>query len=198
MKPSDQTMKALLQELEQLGEQNDANTQVRAEKLLNITPDTGRFLYQLVRSMRAQAIVEVGTSNGYSTLWLAMAALANGGAVLSLDMNAAKHEMAATNLKRVGLDHHVELAVADAGNILRELQAASVDFLFLDAERSAYASYWPDIQRVLRSGGMVVTDNALSHAEECRDFVEQVVATPGYLAETYAIGKGEFVILKDC
>jgi predicted O-methyltransferase YrrM len=198
MKPTDPSMQALLQELEQLGESNDASATSRGDKLLNITPDTGRFLYQLVRSTRAQAIVEVGTSNGYSTLWLAMAALVNGGAVLTLDVDANKQRMAEANLKRAGLENHVELKLADAGEILRELQQASVDLLFLDADRSAYAGYWPEVQRVLRPGGLVVVDNALSHAAECAEFIDQVVATPGYLAETYAIGKGEFVILKDC
>lgn len=198
MKPTDPSMQALLQELEQLGESNDADAASRADKLLNITPDTGRFLYQLARSTRAQAIVEVGTSNGYSTLWLAMAALVNGGAVLTLDVDANKQRMAEANLKRAGLENHVELKLADAGELLPELQAASVDLLFLDADRSAYAGYWPEVQRVLRPGGLVVVDNALSHPAECAEFIDLVVATPGYLAETYAIGKGEFVILKDC
>ncbi len=55
----------------------------------------------------------------------------------------------------------------------------------------------PGQGRVLRPGGMLVMDNAQSHQDECRDFVGQVLATDGYLAETYTIGKGQFVILKD-
>jgi predicted O-methyltransferase YrrM len=198
MQASDPEMKALLQELEQLGAANDAKAQSRADKMLNITPDTGRFLYQLARSSRARTLLEVGTSNGYSTLWLAMAARANGGRVMTLDISPHKHEMAWANLQRAGLAGYVEFRLSDAATVLAELGDESIDILFLDAERLEYPRYWPNIQRVLRSGGLVVTDNALSHAIEIADFVEQVVATPGYLAETYAIGKGEFVILKDC
>lgn len=195
---SDPAIKTLLQELEQLGESNDAQAASRADKLLNITPDTGRFLYQLARSTRAQSIVEVGTSNGYSTIWLAMAARLNDGTVLTLDINPYKHELARINLQKAGLADHVAFRLSEAEAVLAELADESVDLLFLDAERTEYPRYWPHIQRVLRPGGLVVTDNALSHLAECAEFVAQVVATPGYLAETYAIGKGEFVILKDC
>ncbi|WP_280955264.1 hypothetical protein [Paludibacterium denitrificans] len=73
----------------------------------------------------------------------------------------------------------------------------SPDLIFLDADRSRYCSYWPDIQRVLRPQGLLIMDNALSHQDECGDFVRLVLASEGYLAETYGIGKGQFVILKD-
>ena len=69
--------------------------------------------------------------------------------------------------------------------------------MFLDADRGRYTDLWQQIQRVLRPGGLVVMDNALSHPEECAPFIEQVHATEGYLAQTYPIGKGQFVILKD-
>ena len=88
---------ALLQQLDRLaqhGQKHDAKTLTRADKMLNITPDTGMMLYQWLRFGRPAHVVEIGTSNGYSTLWLAAAAQAYGGRVTSLDVSPAPSSMA--------------------------------------------------------------------------------------------------------
>lgn len=163
----------------------------------NITEDTGRFLYQLVKASSARRIVEVGTSNGVSTLWLTLAARDNQGHVTSLDISAAAQEEARINLAAMGLSNGATLLCQDAGAWLAAQESSPADFVFLDADRHAYPAYWPHIQRILRPGGLVVMDNALSHVEECQPFVETVNATSGYLAAVYPIGKGQFVIVKD-
>jgi predicted O-methyltransferase YrrM len=190
---------AMLQTLQTLweqGVQHDLQSG-RQEQWHNITPDSGRFLYQMVRSSAARRILEVGTSNGFSTLWLALAARPLQGLVTSLDISAARQQHALSNLQSVGVESLVALRCADAGIWLQELEASPLDFLFLDADRSRYLDWWTSIQRVLRPGGLVVMDNALSHAQECAPFMQQVMATEGYLAQTYPIGNGLFVILKD-
>nr|WP_294863295.1 class I SAM-dependent methyltransferase [uncultured Pseudogulbenkiania sp.] len=186
-----------LEALWEEGERHDAHCNERNEKCLNITMDTGRFLYQLARFSGSRHILEIGTSNGFSTIWLALAGRANGGRVISLDVLPAKQQRARENLAAFGVESQVELVPADASDWLAGAPPSSIDLLFLDAERRLYPGYWPDIQRVLRPGGLLVMDNAQSHPDECRDFVGQVLATDGYLAETYTIGKGQFVILKD-
>jgi predicted O-methyltransferase YrrM len=179
------------------GQQHDRQTTEYHDQWLNIPPETGKFLYQLVRSSAARRILEIGTANGYSTLWLALAAKASQGHVTSLDRSPDKQKIAFSNLQKIEGEALVSLLSVDAGQWLDELEASPVDFLFLDADRSRYVQWWPSIQRVLRPGGLVVMDNALSHETECTQFIEQVLATEGYLAETYSIGKGLFVILKD-
>lgn len=186
-----------LQQLWEEGAAADAAQPEAAMRRRNISPQTGRFLYQLVRGCAARRIVEIGTSNGYSALWLALAARTGHGHVTSLDVSADAGAAAAANLASFGLEGTVTLLQHDGGAWLDTLDGGPVDFLFLDADRSRYAGWWPQICRVLRPGGLVVMDNALSHAEECAPFVAAVLATPGYLAETYPIGKGQFVILKD-
>ncbi|WP_374556759.1 O-methyltransferase [Aquitalea pelogenes] len=179
------------------GEHHDAVTTERALKNLFITPDTGRFLYQLLRHANPQRVLEIGTSNGYSTLWLALALCDRDGRVTSLDILPAKQQQAAQHLQEFALQHKVELLCQDASAYLREAADGSVDVVFLDADRSRYMDYWPDLCRILRRGGLIVVDNVLSHAAECADFIRLVLATEGYLAETYQIGKGQFVIVKD-
>ncbi|RQO78257.1 methyltransferase [Aquitalea sp. FJL05] len=186
-----------LQAIWEQGERHDAATGERAQKNLFITPDTGRFLYQLLRHANPRQVLEIGTSNGYSTLWLALALRDRAGSITSLDILPAKQQQAAAHLQDFALTHKATLRCEDAGAYLSAQADSSVDMVFLDADRSCYAAYWPALCRVLRPGGLIVVDNVLSHAAECADFIRLVLATEGYLAETYQIGKGQFVIVKD-
>jgi len=181
----------------QEGEAHDARHARRTDKRLNITPDTGMFLYQLARARRAVSLLEIGTSNGYSAVWLGLAAQANKGRLRSVDNSAHKTALASAMIDAFGLQQTVSLHTGDAFELLAASDDESVDMLFLDADRSRYAGYWPEIARILAPRGVLVMDNAISHADECADFLAAVLATHGYLAETYAIGKGQFVILKD-
>src|SRR5437868_2685738 len=99
----DSALTALLDELARFGDDNDARETERARRMLNITPDTGRLLWILIRSARATRILEIGTSNAYSTIWLADAARETGGRVTTLELNPAKVELARANLTRAGL-----------------------------------------------------------------------------------------------
>jgi predicted O-methyltransferase YrrM len=191
------TRTLLLQELEQFGADNDRRVTERQGKMLNITPDTGAFLAVLVRATRARRILEVGTSNGYSTLWLADVAEALGGHVTTVERLPAKAALARANFARAGLAGVIELHEDDAGAVLGRLPAAGFDLLFLDSERSRYASWWPDLHRVLAPGGLLVADNAVSHPEEMAPLFEAVAATPGYATVVVPVGKGEFLAVKE-
>lgn len=88
------------------------------------------------------------------------------------------------------------LTQAQAGSFLAGLPAAAVDFLFLDAERHEYPGYWPDLRRVLAPNGLIVVDNAVSHAPELAPFAAAVTGTPGYQTALLPVGKGEWLTLK--
>ncbi len=192
----DRDLVVLLAELGQFGADNDERAAERPQKLLNITHDTGEFLSLLIQALKARRIVEIGTSNGYSTLWLADAARATGGAVDTVECVPAKAGMASENFARSGHAPWIRLHECDAASYLAGLPDGSVDFLFLDAERVEYPAYWPDIQRILSSGALIVADNALSHRVEMAPFLAAVAATPGYLTSLVPVGKGELLVLK--
>jgi len=185
----------LLEELERFGAANDAGIDRadpgRAQRMLNITRDTGEFLAVLVRATRARDILEIGTSNGYSTLWLADAAAADG-EVTTVELQAAKYAMALENFTRAGLRERIDALNADAGEVLRVAGDAAYDFIFLDSDRTQYAAWWPEIRRVLRPRGLLVVDNAVSHAHEMASFV-QAVKDDGFACSLVPVGKGEFL-----
>lgn len=161
--------------------------------MLNITRDTGEFLSVLVRAMNAQRVLEIGTSNGYSTLWLALAAKAVKGHVTTVELSNFKLALAAENFKRSGLAAFITQVTGDAAALLRDGIESSFDFIFLDSERSEYLGWWPDIKRILRKGGLLVVDNAISHSAEMAPFVAVVSADSDFSTCTVPVGNGEFL-----
>jgi predicted O-methyltransferase YrrM len=193
---SGEPLQGLLSELERFGEANDSATAEHSGRMLNITRDTGKFLSVLVRAMSARRVLEIGTSNGYSTLWLASAACATGGAVTTIELSGYKVGLAQQNFSRSGLAAYITLVHDDAGRVLARAVTASFDLIFLDAERPEYPGWWPDLKRVLRPGGLLVADNAISHSEEMAPFVALVKADAEFTTSLVPVGNGEFLAVK--
>jgi predicted O-methyltransferase YrrM len=191
----DTHLAALIAELSTFGDTHDGDAANRATRMLNITPDTGEFLAVLVKVMQACHILEICTSNGYSTLWLADAA-GSDGLVTTVERSPAKLALASTNFARAGLSTRIDQREGDAGDILRELPDGACDLLFLDSLRTAYVAWWPDLKRMLRPGGLLVVDNATSHAEEMADFTAAVRADSSFTTSLVPVGKGEFLAVK--
>jgi len=142
-------------------------------------------------------VLELGTSNGYSTVWLADAVAANEGDLTSVELDPERTTQAAQNLERAGLRRVVDLRIQDAADTLRQSEDAEWDMIFLDAERPAYASYWPDLVRVLAPRGVVAVDNALSHAAELEDFRALVSADERVSEALAQTGAGALLIVRD-
>ncbi|HGM6771998.1 TPA: O-methyltransferase [Stenotrophomonas maltophilia] len=190
-------LQALKDELVRFGADNDARESERARRMLNITPDTGALLSLLVRFGQARRVLEIGTSNGYSTLWLAEAAAAIDGHVTTLEYAADKVALAGATFARSGLQAHITLVHADAGAWLAQAADASIDLLFLDSDREQYAGWWPHLRRVLRPGGLLVVDNAISHAEQMEPLRAALVADPDVSVSLVPVGNGELLALRN-
>ena len=190
------SLDSLMAELERFGESNDAVTAERPRRMLNITRDTGEFLSVLVRAMFARQVLEIGTSNGYSTLWLAEAATDIGGSVTSVEFSEFKVKLASDNFARSGLSSVISLIHDDAGRVLERAAPHSFDLVFLDSERPEYPGLWSNLRRVLRPGGLLVVDNAISHPEQMAPFVALVKADAEFKTSLVPVGNGEFLAVK--
>ena len=184
-----------LEKMARVGEENDARETSRPRRMLNITRDTGRFLWILIRAMSATRILEVGTSNAFSTIWLADAARASGGRVTTLEIDADKIALARSNLATAGLEGTVQIIEGPAADSLASLPGP-FDVVFLDADRPGYLAYLELVVPKLRSGGLLVADNATSHAHELTDYLARVKSHPQLFAVTIPIGNGEEIALK--
>lgn len=186
----------LLRELEDFGEANDSSTDDRGRKMLNITPDTGTFLALLVKACKARSILEIGTSNGYSTLWLADA-VGPEGSVTTVEQADDKVKMAERNFRRAGLQSRIRQINDDAGRFIASRAAGEYDFVFLDSDRGEYVGWWDSLRRILKDGCLLVVDNAVSHSHQLEAFNRLVEASDDFTAVLLPIGKGELVLLKD-
>lgn len=193
----DEQLTAYLEDLYRRGSAHDAEKADRLERLRNVEPDTARLLAVLVRAVSAKRVLELGTSNGYSTLWLADAARSIGGGVLSVDIDPTRTTQARAHLACMHLQDYVELRTEDAALTLSESPTASWEMIFLDAERPAYTSYWPDLIRVLAPSGLLVVDNVLSHSSEVQEFRELVSDHVGVTEAVVPTGAGVLLVVSD-
>jgi predicted O-methyltransferase YrrM len=192
----DATRQTFLDELYAHGRAHDEQREDRLQRLRNVEPETAELLGVLVRAMNAMRVLEVGTSNGYSTIWLADAAEAVGGTVLSIEIEADRTAQAAGNLTEAGVADFVELRTQDAAEALSSFADGAFDLIFLDAERPLYAGYWPDLIRALRPNGLLVVDNTLSHAKELVEFSELVYSAPQVTSTVVTVGAGVLLVVK--
>jgi predicted O-methyltransferase YrrM len=185
-----------LDELYAAGRAHDEALEDRLQRFRNVEPETAELLGVLVRAMQAKRVLEIGTSNGYSTIWLADAAEAVGGSVVSLEVEPERTELARSNLSDAGVAGFAELRTEDAGAFLAAAGDDAWDLVFLDAERPAYVGYWPDLVRVLRPNGLLVVDNTLSHANQLVEFSELVHEHEGVTSTLVTVGAGVLLVVK--
>ena len=193
----DNKLETLLRELEVFKIENDAHTSDHARMMLNITHETGEFLLLLIRAARAKRVLEIGTSNGYSTIWLAHAVQPLKGHVTTVERAAHKIEMARANFKRAGLESFIQIEHTDANDFMARPTREVSDFIFLDGPRQFFAAWWKQLQTMLAGGGLIVADNATTHPDEMKEFMRVVGATSGFITSVVPIGNGEFIALKE-
>ncbi len=193
----DEQLTALVDELHRYGVNYDADKADRLDRLRNLEPDTAALLAVLVRASGARKLLELGTSNGYSTLWLADAVRANGGHLVSVEIDPGRSSQAARNLELAGLSAVVELRVQDAAEALKGSSDSEWDMIFLDAERPAYPGYWPDLVRALKPAGLLAVDNVISHADQVAEFRALVSAAPRVTEALVPTGAGALLVVRD-
>jgi predicted O-methyltransferase YrrM len=181
--------RAYLNDLYAAGQQNDAQQQERGKKMLNLEPETAQFLNILVRSSHRQRILEIGTSNGYSTIWLAWAVSQTGGHITSVDRDAQKQAQADERLRHVGLRSFVDLHCGDATEIVANL-AGPFDCVFFDADRYSAPDQLSLLIPKLTSDVLLLADNVLSHPAEIVGYPQALEALPRFDRIVVPIGKG--------
>jgi predicted O-methyltransferase YrrM len=192
----DAHLRNFLEELYREGREFDAAQPDRLDRRRNLEPDSAALLAVLVRAVRPKRLLELGTSNGYSTIWLADAALSVEAEFTSVELDGERLKQARENLRTVGLGETVNFVAADAGAELKAAPGGSWEMIFLDAERPAYASYWKDLVRTLTPGGLLVVDNVISHADQVAEFRELVSADERVTEALSPTGAGLLLIVK--
>jgi predicted O-methyltransferase YrrM len=185
----EQKLQNLLDELERAGAANNAVETDRSRKMLNLEPGTARLVAILARATSATRVLEIGTSNGYSTIWLGWAVAPAGGRVISIEKSPEKHAMARENLARAGLENYVELRLGDASEIARELPGP-FDLVFFDADRLTAPEQLRILVPKLTPRALLLADNVLSHPDEIVGYLNAVADLSDFEHVVVPVGKG--------
>lgn len=187
----DDSIGAAIRHLEEEGRGHDAAQLEHRRKRLNLERPTAELLQLLIALGRRQRVLEIGTSNGYSAIWIATALRNVLGAspLVTIERDPAKAEQARDNFERVGLSDWVTVLVGDATEIVRQLDGP-FDAVFFDADRVSAPEQLALLLPRLEPDALLLADNALSHPQEIAGYLAAVAALPGFVSTIVPVGKG--------
>jgi len=183
-----------MSKLEQIDARDRSDGTGRLERLRQIPPETGKFIALLAASAPAGQYLEIGTSAGYSTLWLALACRQVQRTLTTFEILDEKAELARKTFEMTGVGDVVEFI---HGNALDQLaDYTDVSFCFLDAEKEIYGECYEAIIPNMVSGGILIADNAINHEKTLRPMLDRALTDNRVDALIVPIGKGELVCRK--
>ena len=146
---------------------------------MNVPAEDGRLLYDIILDKRYKRGLEIGTSNGYSALWLGMAFKKTGGNLITLEIEPQRAREARDNFGHAGLDDIIESRINDA---LKEIPAlvGKFDFVFIDAWKPDYMKYLELILPKMKPGGVITAHNVTSQGSSMRDFLDEIQQNPKF------------------
>jgi predicted O-methyltransferase YrrM len=166
----------------------------RLERLRQVPPETGRFLALLAALAPPGRYIEIGTSAGYSTLWLALACRELGRKITTFEVLPEKAALARDTFSSAGVEDVVELVEGDAR---RHLESVSgISFCFLDAEKEVYQECYEAVIPKMAPGGLLVADNAINYRQALREMLDRALTDERVDAQIVPVGKGELLCRK--
>jgi len=189
-----ENIKMRMQYLEELDNQDRLDGTPRMKRLRQIPPETGKFISILAAMAPKGEFLEIGTSAGYSTMWIALACQLTNNKLTTFEILKEKAGLARETFRITNLDYIIELIEADARNYLQDYK--SISFCFLDAEKEVYEECYDLIIPNMVKGGILVADNAINHFEKLKPMLEKALADKRVDALIVTIGKGELVCRK--
>jgi predicted O-methyltransferase YrrM len=187
-------MLARMQELEAIDLRDRTDGTPHSKRLRQVPREVGKFLAILAASTPAGPWIEIGTSAGYSTLWLALAARATGRKVVTAEIDSAKVELARATFAAAGVEDLINLVHGDA--LAHLPHTRDIAFCFLDAEKDIYDACFELVVPRLVSGGLLVADNAISHERELRPMLDRALRDERLDSVLVPIGTGDLVCRK--
>jgi predicted O-methyltransferase YrrM len=156
---------------------------------------SAEFIHTLVLAGGFCRALEIGTSYGWSGLWIGAALLHNGGTLVTIDSDARKTTAAQASFARAGLADTISVVAGTANDVLDELDGP-FDFVFIDADKPNTRRYFDRCWYRLAQRATVVTDNAVTHADELADYLAHLRAHPNLCSTLVPIGSGLEVSVK--
>ncbi len=185
----DDRVRAVLRRLEEEDADERAQGLPSAVRSRAVAPTTGRFLFSLVAAQSDCAVLELGGSRGYSSIWLAAGVRYLGGRLLSFESDPLKVEAWRANIAEAGLDEWAELVDGDALELLPGLEDV-FDVVFIDAEKDIYEELYELARPKLEPGALVIADNVTSHPDPLAQYSARRQADPTTVSVTVPLDRG--------
>lgn len=162
----------------------------------NISRPTANFLNMLIKIHGSKNVLEVGTSNGYSGIWLAKALKETGGHLTTIEYYEKRLTPARENFEKCGVLDIITTLQGSATEVMTSLKG-EFDFVFIDANKGEYIKYFEIMEPKLKSGGIIAADNITSHFEKVKPFVDAIQNDENYQAEILDLPAGLLVARKN-
>jgi caffeoyl-CoA O-methyltransferase len=189
-----QCIRDRMAELERMDARDRMDGTGRLLRLRQIPPETGKFIALIAAMAPAGRYLEIGTSGGYSTLWLALACRFRGRTITTFEVLEEKAKLARKTFQLAEVSDVVDFVYGDALDHLSS--CADVSFCFLDAEKEVYAECYEAVVPNMVPGGILVADNAINHREVLRAMLDRALSDDRVDSLIVPIGKGELVCRK--
>jgi len=183
-----------MQYLEEIDSRDRSDGTSRLQRLRQIPPETGKFLSILAASAPEGKYIEIGTSAGYSTLWIGLACKLIGNKLTTFEVLEDKIHLAKETFRETNMEEYIELIEGDARNYIKNYD--HISFCFLDAEKEAYEDCYNLVIPNMVKGGIFIADNAINHYETLKPMIDKALADERVDALIVPIGKGELVCRK--
>jgi predicted O-methyltransferase YrrM len=146
---------------------------------LNVPYEDGQTLYDIIVKNKYRSALEIGTSTGHSSIWIAWALSKTGGKLTTIEIDRGRHEQAVKNIEAAGLSQYVDARLADAHDLVKKLDGP-FDFIFSDADKDWYLQYFKDVDPKLRGGGCFTAHNVLNGFSGIDEFLQYVRSLKNY------------------
>lgn len=180
--------------LENIDAKDRVDRTPQMKRLRQIPPETGKFLSILAAGAPNGEFIEIGTSGGYSTMWIALACIERGIKIKTFEILEEKIKLAKETFRESKLTEYVELVAGDARNFLKEEK--NISFCFLDAEKEVYDECYDLIIPNMVKGGLLIADNAINHYDILKPMIDKALSDERIDALIVPIGKGELLCRK--
>jgi predicted O-methyltransferase YrrM len=176
-----------------------AELEKQREQYWNIPREAAELIYFLGKIIKAKKILEIGTSSGYSGIWLASLVKLFKGKLYTIESHPGRYALAGENFAKAGVNEFIVQVKGHAPQILKEIpeiMAGEFDLVFLDATKREHVAYFKEIADLVRPGGMIIADNVISHQEKMLEYVDYLKESKDFASEIVPVGTGLMISLK--
>jgi predicted O-methyltransferase YrrM len=153
------------------------NSKVYSWHDMNVPASDGKLLYDIIVKNNYKSALEIGTSTGHSSIWIAWALSKTGGKLITIEIDERRYKEALANFERAGLSRYIDARLGDAHELVKTLQGP-FDFIFNDADKNWYTNYFRDLEPKLITGGCFTAHNV--GMAGVREYFDYVKSLPGY------------------